>query len=346
MDEKRTIKIGFSNCGDELRPNNNFIINILKRHFNLEYSDTPDFLIVGNGGVPFQYMKYDCVRIMVNTENFSPDFTVFDYCIGFDHITFEDRFFRLPLAFQFKDGNPWIPETLSREQAESVLKEKEYFCNFIYRHRSSNGVREEMFEKLSEYKRVVSPGKYHNNLNGTIIDLPHDGTYLFGQDKKNEYVRKSKFTITCEPESYNGYVTEKIMDAFRGHSIPIYFGSPTIDVDFNADAFVWCQSPAKIDEVVEKVRYLDENQEAYLTMLMQSPLKEHDFCVNRYKELETWLISLFSQSPEDARRRPNCFYVASHNERLRQYAHYWEKHDSSFRRRVRDLIRKVKRLLK
>ena len=46
-------------------------------------------------------MKYDCVRLMFMGENMSPDFTVFDYCIGFDFMEFGDRYFRLPFAFYF-----------------------------------------------------------------------------------------------------------------------------------------------------------------------------------------------------------------------------------------------------
>ena len=53
----------------------------------------------------------------------SPDFTVFDYCIGFDYIDFGDRYFRMPFAFYFDNAKPWIPETLTYEKAKEMAEE-------------------------------------------------------------------------------------------------------------------------------------------------------------------------------------------------------------------------------
>lgn len=136
---------------------------MISRHYDVEISKNPDFVICSNGGAPFEYMKYDCVRIMYMGENMSPDFTVFDYVIGFDYLNLRDRYFRLPLAFYSDKGEPWITEKLSKEGTLEILKAKKYFCNFIYGHPSSHGMREELFRILSSYKEVISPGSYMNN---------------------------------------------------------------------------------------------------------------------------------------------------------------------------------------
>ena len=201
---------------------------MLSKHFNVIISDNPDFLICSNRGTPFEYMKYDCVRIMFMGENLSPDFTVFDYVIGFDYLEFGDRYFRLPFGLFFNEGKPWIPEKLSREQAEEILNQKKYFCNFIYGHQSSHGMREKLFKELEKYKSVVSPGSYLNNAN--------DSKKRCSWQEKYSYVKASKFTIAGDSIRYPGFVTEKIVQPFQNHSIPIYFGSTRIYEDFNKEA--------------------------------------------------------------------------------------------------------------
>lgn len=348
---KKTIKIKFVSCGNEVRKG--FLLKLLNKHFNVEICDNPEFIIAGNEGIPFEYMRYDCVRINIMTENFSPDFTIFDYTIGFDDLKFGDRYFRLPLAMQFNDGIPWKPDILSIEQANSIMHSKEFFCNFIYRHASAHGIREALFEKLSKYKHVVSPGNFKNNIiinkkeNEETIDYPSKGgRYYCSIETKKEFLKKSKFTIACDSVSYPGFVTEKIVDAFRCHSIPIYFGSPSIINDFNKEAFIWCKSMSEIDETVEKIIYLDKHDDAYMSMLMQCPLIEEDDCVNLYNKLEDFLFQIFSQNIQSAKRRPSYYLVDEYNSRLKQYAEFWYKHEKPYRKKIRDLIRNIKLSIK
>ena len=84
----KTIKLKFCNFWSGFNERDNLFYNILKRHFQIEISEKPDFVICSNRGKAFEYMKYDCPRMMSMGENLSPDFTVFDYCIGFDHLSF------------------------------------------------------------------------------------------------------------------------------------------------------------------------------------------------------------------------------------------------------------------
>lgn len=160
----KTIKINFCGFWSSLDYTNNLFTNLLSRHFNVEISEKPDLLICSNRGLPFEYMKYNCPRLMFMGENMSPDWTVFDYCIGFDFMDFGNRYFRLPLAFYNDAAQPWKPEMLTEDQAVTILKGKKYFCNFIYGHPSSHGMRELLFQELEKYKQVISPGSYLNNI--------------------------------------------------------------------------------------------------------------------------------------------------------------------------------------
>ena len=250
----KTIKIDFCGFWGSFKKNDNMFTRILSRHFNVEVSDNPDFVICSNRSKPFEYMKYDCVRIMFMGENMSPDFTVFDYCIGFDFLEFGDRYFRLPFAFYFDNAKPWVPEKLTGDQAREILANKKYFCNFVYGHPSSHGIREKLFECLNEYKKVVSPGSYLNNMGG--------GKTRCSWQEKHEYLSLSKFTIAGDSIHYPGFVTEKITEPFVYHSIPVYYGSSRIYEDFNTKSFVWCETENDLQKTIDEVIYLDTHEDA------------------------------------------------------------------------------------
>lgn len=315
----KKVRVDFCGFWDSFDKNNNLFIKILKKYFEVEVCDKPDFVICSNRGKPFEYMKYDCVRIMFMGENMSPDFTVFDYVIGFDYLTFRDRYFRMPFVFYNDDAQPWIPEQLTEEQAWKILKRKKFFCNFIYGHESSHGMREELFRRLSCYKDVVSPGSYLNN------------TAVEGKSKKctwqekYQYLLESKFTIAGDSIVYPGFVTEKIVQPFEKHSIPVYFGNPEIDKDFNPEAFVWCRDKSDIERVVDQVKFLDENDDAYIDMLLKCPLTDKKSVETLYCELEKFLFNIFNQERKNAFRRIRYFCANNHEKYLREYGRRYEK---------------------
>ena len=304
------LKLNFCGFWGSFDKQDNLFTRILSRRFEVEISEQPDFVICSNRGRPFEYMRYDCVRIMFMGENLSPDFTVFDYVIGFDHMDFGDRYFRLPFAFYSDDAVPWQPETLSLEQAKEILGQKRYFCNFIYGHPSATGMRERLFRALEQYKPVVSPGSYLNNT----------GTKGCGWQEKYRYLEQSKFTVAGDSICYPGFVTEKIVQPFQRHSVPIYFGNPRIGEDFNEEAFIWCRSDSEEDvkAAVERAAWLDTHDDEYLAMLMKDPLPRQDLAAEKYQALEAFLFRIFSQPPAQAGRRIGAFCAERHETLLRE----------------------------
>lgn len=330
MSNKQIIKINFCGFWSSFKKDNNLFYIMLSKYYDVQISDNPDFLICSNRGKPFEYMRYDCPRIMFMGENLSPDFTVFDYVIGFDYLDFEDRYFRLPFAFHSDDAKPWIPKKLSLVEAKTILSQKKYFCNFIYRHKSANGMRENLFYELTKYKPVISPGSYLNNQH----------TQGCSWMEKKEFLKLSKFTIAGDSIDYPGFFTEKIIQPFQRHSIPVYFGNPRINDDINIKSFVWCKSTdeSEIKATIERVRYLDTHDEAYLEMLMECPLVREDYLADKYNELEKFLVNIFSQKKERAYRRVRHFCADLHESYLREYM---KKHSKErFIDRVKSTIKR------
>ena len=191
-------------------------------------------------------------------------------------------------------------------------------------------MREELFRRLSEYKQVVSPGSFLNNTG--------EDAKRCSWSEKYRYLRESKFTIAGDSISYSGFVTEKIVQPFIQHSIPVYFGNPEIDKDFNTKAFVWCHDEKDLDRCVEEVEYLDNHDEAYVEMLMQFPLHNEQYLSMMYSELEKFLVNIFSQDKESAYRRVKHFCANNHENYLREYARRYEK--------TPELVRKLKEIIK
>ena len=143
----KTVKIHFVGFWIGFKNDDNMFYNILRKRYNVVLDDKdPDFLICSPLGTPFEYMKYDCPRIMYTGEYISADFTAIDYFIGFDNISYGDRAFRLPL-YLYSDSLEYPPsEPLTHDQAVNILKSKEYFCNYIFGHQTQQGIREQILD--------------------------------------------------------------------------------------------------------------------------------------------------------------------------------------------------------
>ena len=55
---------------------------------------------------------------------------------------------------------------------------------------------------------------------------------------KIDFIMDHKFTIAFENSSYPGYTTEKIFEPMLVNSIPLYWGNPLVDRDFNTKSFL------------------------------------------------------------------------------------------------------------
>jgi len=263
-------------------------------------------------------------------ENVEPDFTAMDYVLGFDFMEFGDRYFRLPFAFYNDDSKPWIPEIVTEDYARELLKKKkDNFCVFCYSHTTKDGIREQFFKDLSKgVRQVTSIGPSLNNIGVTK---------RISYAERSNYISRSKFMISFENMRFPGYVTEKIIDPLRLHTIPIYYGSPQIKEDINAKAIIEVNEIPNFEEAIERVRYLDTHDDAYIEMLCQPPLLSDDYQVKLYERLEEYLVRIFSQDKEKAYRRARWYVASTHEACLKRYWRYSQKVPSIVKRIVEKL---------
>jgi hypothetical protein len=113
-------------------------------------------------------------------------------------------------------------------------------------------------------------GTQLNKIFGTPRYVSHSPAW---RDNFSLY-RQYRFCLVMENSVAPGYITEKILSAFLGGCIPIYYGSEEIFDVFNRNAFVFYDihnpSPA-----LERIRYLEENETAYLQVSRDEPILAH-----------------------------------------------------------------------
>ncbi len=289
----------------------NFIHNILSKYYAVEISEHPDYIFFHETST--DYLNYDCIRINYTGENISANFNLTDYALGFDYLSFGDRYYRLPIylvaAFYQKEElelgkniDLMVPPPFSKED----LAKKTDFCSFVYSNYRADNNRKNFFDKLNSYKKVNSGGGYLNNIG-------------YKTENKLGFESKHKFSIAFENSSRAGYTTEKIVCSLMAKTIPIYWGNPEIDKEFNNKRFINCHDYDSFDKVIERIKEIDNNDELYLRIINE-PVFAKDFSPKKILSgFENFLKNIFDQPVEKSSRRTinqiRAFELES-NERL------------------------------
>ena len=213
--------------------------------------------------------------IMYIGENVRPSFVNYNYSLSFDYDTYGGRNFRLPLwwarlawpGFEQKPrhnnmhnhGYEQLIDIKSLVRGRTLdIKAKDKFCALIANN--PEGLRINLYNSISQYKQVHGYGN------------------MFGNP-----LRKSKFALLPEykfclcPENsiYDGYVTEKLIDAYAGGCVPIYSGA--IGDEFNSFAFFNYQDRSEIedmDDLVQVVKKWDTDDVLYRGTYEEALLNE------------------------------------------------------------------------
>lgn len=291
---KKKIKINFVDFWSDLIKTDNYFYNILKKYYDVEISEEPDYVFCSCFGN--QHFKYqNSIKILFLGENIVPDFNLYDYAMGFHYIDFEDRYLRLPLYVLY---DRHIPAALKKhEYPDEYYLNKPGFCNYVVSNPYAAGERDRMLEEMNRYRTVDSGGRYRNNVGGPVKD-------------KLAFAKNYRFSIAFENSTMSGYTTEKILEAFAADTIPVYWGSSRIAEEFNPEAFINCHAFPDLASVVEKVKEINENDQLYLKMIKAPMISEDCQAAAYLKEdyADAFLCNIFSQDKEAAFRR-NMVYI-------------------------------------
>jgi hypothetical protein len=209
-------------------------------------------------------------------ENVRPSFIGYNHSLSFDWDSYGGRNHRLPLWYARLawDGfvqkprkenahnhgyEQLIPIKQLTQLRKLDIKAKDKFCVLIANN--PEGLRVNLYNSISQYKQVDGYG------------------HMFGNELKMSkfaILPEYKFSLCPENSVYDGYVTEKLIDAYAGLTVPIYSGTMSVDCDFNEMAYLNYQNTKDMNGFVRKIMRTDQALEIYKThyqqpLLLQEP---------------------------------------------------------------------------
>lgn len=181
----------------------------------------------------------------------------------------DDKSFYLPFSIYYIHLRNLL-EKLNKP--ELILKSPKKFCCFL--SSSAYGLPEErriMFEKLNEYRHVDSWGSHLNNTGKKLECNYHSSEFI-------HFLRDYKFIIAFENRKMPGYITEKIVNPLIAGIIPIYWGCETLKELFNPERYIYVNNVNNdsLDNVIEKIKFLDNSDEEYLKVVNKQNILDND----------------------------------------------------------------------
>lgn len=214
------------------------------------------------------------------------EFTEYDMSIGFEFALI-DNYIRVPLYYNY------YREKVSTNYARNNCQpKKENFACFLYsnnlRMKVHDGViaRNSFFEKLSNYKKVISGGRVMNNIG-----------YEVPRDKTIEWLSSCKFIIAYENQVFDGYMTEKPFQAYYAGAIPIYYGSESSFKTVNKNAMIYRGDFSSDQEMIDYIIKLDNNDELYCNKWKNKIIDKPQYNYENIKaQLEEKLLPIINEA--------------------------------------------------
>ncbi len=291
-----TLRVAFIDFWKTYDTENNIFTRALRRHYNVVMDQqNPDLMIYSNFGLEhLLWQDHKCLRLFFTPENVAPDFNTCEFAATSCRMDLDGRHLYLPyyLATSCAGELPPLPEL-----DESMARRK--FCSFIYSNNingQGSSLRYQFCKKLMEYSRVDCPGTVLHNMDAP--ELARRGDASNWHKSKIQYLDRYKFNIAFENSNTPGYITEKLTDAFFGNTVPIYWGSCGDVAPFPREAMIVANDYDNLDDLVARVREVNENDELYMSMLAANPLR-HGMTIEPDEIVEKFLISCLNMKPFD-----------------------------------------------
>jgi GR25 family glycosyltransferase involved in LPS biosynthesis len=251
-------------CGGHFDKNNNFLINIMKKNAALvsksvmvvEHNESPNVLFYSLfGNTHAQYINNPNIRCIFYSGEPYPARVVAAYNFTFDKSSVKKNNTRLPLWIMY-DNSKLIQ--LSNDRKNGIFEKvdkKERFCSCIVTN-NGNEIRRSIIELLSTYKRVDCGGAFLNNIGYSV---PRG----INNSGKLDHNKHYKFVLAMENKDYPGYCTEKLADAYKSGSLPIYWGNKEAIKDFNPKSFINANDFNSIHDLVQHIVKVDNDDKLF-----------------------------------------------------------------------------------
>ena len=165
---------------------------------------------------------------------------------------------------------------------------KKKFCAWVV----SNGrykFRNNFYEKLSQYKTVDMGGRYKNNVGGIVKD-------------KIKFLSDYKFSLCFENSKADGYISEKLFEAFEAGTIPIYYGDDTVLELINNKSYIHIRDESEYDEKIKLIKKIDNDDKLYEKIIKEKIVLDDYRYSKEEKKFKDFIYHIFDQDKEKAKR--------------------------------------------
>lgn len=244
------IKISIINFWKDV-DNDMFFVNFMRKNIDKDvkivpYNEYPDILLSSVFGNIFHIAKIKAkVKIMFLGENLSRGpytkwkrlLKFFDFVVGFQSTDLQNKRIRFPLwliyyPFYMWDDHDNILNYIQKQNDINRQIKKTILSTCIARH-DRGGQRSFICNFLEKYKpgQVKYPSSFRKNTD----------SIQSGKNSKIDFLKQCIFNVCPENSIGDLYHTEKIMHAFEGGTIPIYWGVDKPEKDLICqNKYIYC----------------------------------------------------------------------------------------------------------
>ena len=285
--EKRKIYVKYMDFWPAFQLSRFDVHKILIEKYEVIESETPDYVIFSEfGGQNYGIEnRFNCIKLFLSIENRDPNFDTTDYAIGIHYIEKGDRYFRKPTETHQLTA---IGTVYNVTQVKGIDIKKKKFCAWVVSN-GSGDVRNLFYDRLSKYKQVDSGGSFRNNVGGPVED-------------KLKFLQDYKFSICFENSKTQGYISEKLSDAFEAGTIPIYYGDDTVLELLNNRSYVHVIDERDFDEKIEWIKKIDQNDTLYEQMIREKIVIDDSRYPREVQKYKDFIYHIIDQDKEKAKR--------------------------------------------
>jgi len=301
--DAHVFRVGFSDMWESFNPEYNFftlLLNEAGKHMEpprrvegydaQKSGEVPDLLVFGPFGSEWRRFAPDVPKVHFTGENTRP---IFDPAVtlnlGFDHLKLipPEKYVRFPLWMTYID---WFGADIERLRnpkpmplawclgtSEDTLASRTGFCSFVATN-PRNPIRNAAFQWLSQYKKVDSAGRLYTNVEPVTSPFAGGGG---GELDKVAFYRNYKFCLAYENSAQSGYTTEKYLHAKAAGCVPIYWGDPDVQHDFDMEGAIDARKFGTPAELCEAVAAVDRDDALWKKKAAVPALKAYDVEVAR-----------------------------------------------------------------
>ena len=301
----KNIRIKFCDFYDGFDYQEFFLFKLLSEKYQVDVvHDNPEYVFYSAFGKSFSEHK-NAVLFFVGVEHYFPNILYADYTITATPVknksgndAFNRSHFRISNFIHYPHMKSFIEkQSLAKDLLPFFSTEKTEFCNFIYGNKNAR-VRKSFFKKLSQYKTVDSLGRtWKNKKIEDIVDIPNG---IHWKEEKLYMLMKYRFTIAMENGLRPYSFSEKVIQALQVGSIPIYWGDNSIYDYVNPNAIIDIRKYNTIDEVIEYIKFLEENPDVLQEIRDEPAFLEGSEILNQGDDkILEWLVTSINNPIKD-----------------------------------------------